>query len=357
MPRSFRRWYRRRYGRRSYGRFRRYRRRYKRFVNGSSRSRIRVKIPVQFNVSLTVPINSSSSNVLTICPFFNNSTATADTLSEVAVRGGLTSSQLFVNYANLYDSFKCDGMKAAISITSPVGVGVGAFPSLSVYTAWDRKFERNDFDTQAHYPTVAQMRASSSFLASTAVNNSITKLRRSNYASDLFEKGSFIDCHATNLTQQSIAGVADQTLQAFTTSAAGNQLSVPAYAPCLMFGVDTGSSVDTANARPVALVCEVMYYVTFRNPKYGGSAQAAKVDAIQRSVMDVGDLDDDDDMGAPPAAAAAAGVVDLDDDDTLTQADIDAAVIQEGREAARRERREANIRKVREDRAKKNRSA
>lgn len=304
------RFYRSSYGRRRYNRYRRYRRwykrKYRRFANGSSRSRVRIKVPVQFNVALSVPANDTASNVLTVCPFFNNATATAGTLSEGAVRGGLSSSQLFLNYGNLYDSFKVDGMKVAVSITSPVGTGQGAFPSLSVYTAWDRKFDRADFTQANQYPTVDQMRVQSSFLASTALNNSITKLKRSCYASDLFEKAGFVDCHGATLTAQMIAGVANQSFTAFTTSDGGT-IAAPAFCPCFMFGVDTGSSIDAVNARPVTLVVEVMYYVTFRNPKFGGSAPSAKIDAIERSVqMDGGDFDDDGDLDAPIAAAAAA---------------------------------------------------
>lgn len=302
------RYYRSSYGRRRYNRYRRYRRwykrKYRRFANGSSRSRVRIKVPVQFNVALSVPAGANTSNVLTVCPFFNNGTATAGTLSEAAVRGGLSTSQLFINYGNLYDSFKVDGMKVAVSITSPVGSGQGAFPSLSVYTAWDRKFERADFTQANQYPTVAQMRVQSSFLASTALNNSITKLKRSCYASDLFEKSCFVDCHGQTLATQMIAGVANQSLTVFTTSDAGN-IALPAFCPCFMFGVDTGSSIDAVNARPVTLVVEVMYYVTFRNPKYGGSAPSAKISAIERSVeMDDGDFDDDGDLDGPPPALA-----------------------------------------------------
>ena len=309
-------------GRRRYNRYRRYRRwykrRYRRFANGSSRSRVRIKIPVQFNVALSVPAGETVSNVLTVCPFFNNQTATAGTLAEAGLRGGLPSSPLFMSYCNLYDSFKVDGMKAAVSITSPVGAGAGAFPSLSVYTAWDRKFVRGDFTSAAEYPTIAKMRVSSTFLASTAVNNSITKLKRSCYASDLFEKASFIDCHGKAVSHQ-IAGVAAQTLDMFVTSdGSPPTLSSPAFCPCFMFGVDTGSSIDAANARPVTLVVEVMYYVTFRNPKYGGSSSSAKIDAIERSIpLDVEGFDDDGDLdmdGGPPAPSAAAEVMDYDQD-------------------------------------------
>lgn len=290
---------RRRYYRRSYGR---------KFANGSSRSRVRIKVPVQFNVALSVPAGANTSNVLTVCPFFNNGTATAGTLSEAAVRGGLTNSQLFINYGNLYDSFKVDGMKVGVSITSPVGAGTSAFPSLAVYTAWDRKFERADFTQASQYPTVANLKTSSSFLASTAVNNSITKLRRSCYASDIFEKASFLDCNASNLATQMIAGVANQTLTAFT-SGDGTQIAYPAFCPCFMLGVDTGSSIDSSNARPVNLVVEVMYYVTFRNPKFGGSPATKDDIAIPRSIYmddEDGDMDQEDDDDLLELAAAAA---------------------------------------------------
>ena len=68
--------YRRRYGRR-YSRYRRYGAysRYRRRRSGtsstaSSRGRIRVRVPVQQIVSLTIPANSTDSNVLTY-PYYH----------------------------------------------------------------------------------------------------------------------------------------------------------------------------------------------------------------------------------------------------------------------------------------------
>lgn len=311
----FRRWYRRRYGRRSWNRFRRYRRRYRRFVNSSSRSRVRVKIPVQFNVSLNVPAAAHQSNVLTITPFYSNTTHTADGLAEAALRGGLLEAPLFTNYANLYDAFKLDGMKVAISITSPVGVGANAFPSLSVYTGWDRQFQVSDWSDAAAYPTCDKLKNASSFLASTALNNSITKLTRSCYASDLFEKSSFKDCDHTSAPAMTVAGVANQNVNFFGNSIYPQQNTLPAFAPGFMFGVDTGSNVDLVTKRPVDLVCEVMYYVTFRNPKYGGASNRAGLTGITRSIAP--DLDgggDDDGFD-----------IDLIDDSSDPMADEDQA--------------------------------
>lgn len=313
--------YRRRYNR--YRRYRRwYRRRYRRFVNSSSKSRVRVKIPVAFNVQLTVAANETQSNVLTVTPFWNNRTH-ASGLSTVACRGGLLASDLFKRYAALYDSFKLDGMKCAISITSPVGSGQGAFPALSVYTSWDRNFQYGDFDTVAHYPTLDEMKKQSSFLAATALNNSITKLVRSCYASDLFEKSSFIDCDNVRLLL-AIGGVANQSTDAFATAGDTSTIQsvkTPSFCPALCFGVDTGSSVDAVDDRPCNLIVETMYYVTFRNPKYGGSAAGAKIEGVPRSVTfgdgdgmdeDDGDMDQGDILDEFASAPRAAAASDMD---------------------------------------------
>lgn len=293
---GFRRWYRRRYGRgRFYRRYRRYRRRYRKFVNGSSRSRLRVKVPVQFNVALSIPATATESNVLTVTPFFHNDTHAAGTLSEVACRGSVLDRPLFTNYAALYDSVKCDGMKVSVSITSPVGTATNAFPSLQCYTGWDRNFAYQDFGAAANYPTVNKLKNNSSFLASTALNNSITKLARSCYASDLFEKNSFCDV-STHTAGETVAGVAGQTLTWMSSGGGVTNSHQPSFSPCFMFGCEA-STTDPVNARPVSLIVEVMYYMTFRNPKFGAAATRAAISGIPRSVMDDDrQIDDDGDM-------------------------------------------------------------
>lgn len=317
---SFRRWYRRRYGRysRFYRRYRRYRRRYRKFVNGSSRSRVRVKIPVTINASFTVPATSTLSNVLSITPFYNNTTRSGAAVN--CLLGGFVQSPLFEAYANLYDEMKLDGFKLNFSITTPIGPAPGVFPNLSVYTSVDRKLISNDFAeaydnlTGQGYPTAANMRTSSTFLSSVALNNSITKMQRSCYASDLFEKNSFIDSDYYTSAGTRINGVNGQHLTQ-------PRQTPTAFNPAMYFAIDTGSSVDADNDRVCNVVIEIMHYVTFRNPKYGGGGASAKISGVARSILpDIdsdGDMDDGDgdmDVPRPPAAATAAAAADDDDD-------------------------------------------
>lgn len=312
MVRSFRRWYRRAYGRSSsrYRRFRRYRRRYRRFVNGSSRSRVRVKIPTTVNASFTIPATQTLSDVLSITPYYSNGTRSG--AAENCLLGGFVTSPLFQAYANLFDEMKLDGFKLNFSITSAIGPSPGVFPNLSIYTAVDRKLISNDFAeaysavNKQGYPTAANLRTSSTFLSSVALNNSITKMQRSCYASDLFEKNSFIDTDYFTSAGTRVNGVNGQALTQ-------PRQTPTAFNPAMFFAVDTGSSVDAQNERKCNVVIEVMSYVTFRNPKFGGGGASAKISGIARSVIDDGDMDepgdmDDDggDIDAPPPAAQAA---------------------------------------------------
>lgn len=321
MPRAFRRWYRRRYGRRSYSRFRRRYRRYKKFVNNSSRSRVRVKIPITVNAQMTVPANSTVSNVLSICPFYGNTTLSGTAVG--CLLGDVFGSPLYTAYSGLYDEVKCDGFKLNFSITSGIGLG-GTFPSLSVYTSVDRRLTYNDFSARydaahpnnPHYPIASELKNSSSYLAAVALNNSVTKMVRRCYASDLFEKCSFVD--ATPGTQSyTVNGQASQTVRQFAATQ-------PMFNPVMYFACDTGSSVDAANSRDCNVVIEIMYYLTFRNPKYGGGAGTAnRTIAIPRGPIFPDDDDGDMDEDVPAAAAsvdASASIM-----DSQSQADLDAA--------------------------------
>lgn len=319
MVRSFRRWYRRRYGRRSYSRFRRYRRRYKRFVNSSSKARVRVKIPVTVNAQMTVPANQTVSNVISVCPFYGNTTGSGAAAGTLL--GDVFQSPLFAAYQGLYDQVKCDGFKLNFSITSGIGPG-GVFPSLSIYTAVDRKLTANDFAASlatapqgSHYPVASELRNSSTYLSAVALNNSVTKMVRSCYASDLFEKASFADA-SSHSAVMTVNNVAAQTVRCLSATD-------PAFLPCMYFACDTGSSIDSSNSRDCAVVIEIMYYLTFRNPKYGGGGVAAKTlavsrgpifpdvyagyddDALAADMDDGGDIDGGGDIDAGAATAAA----------------------------------------------------
>lgn len=311
------------YGRR-YRRYRRYKRFYRtfrrrgyrrrRFINASSKSRIRVKIPVTVNTQMTVPADATLSNVISISPLYGNTTqgtGAGGASAKGTLLGDIFQSPLYAAYAGLYDQVKLDGFKLNFSITSGIGPG-GTFPSLSVYTAVDRKLNQADFaeslttaaNPQApHYPVASELRNSSSYLASVALNNSVTKMIRRCYASDLFEKASFADA-SNHTAAMRVNGVAAQNVRCLSGSD-------PAFVPCMFFACDTGSNKDAVNDRDCTVVIEIMYYLTFRNPKYGGAAPSSRTVGLPRGPIfpdvyagyedDDGDMDEGDgDMDPPP---------------------------------------------------------
>lgn len=341
MPRYYR------FSGRRYRRYRRYRRFYRRYrgrkraVNATSRSRIRVKIPAQFQVKLTIPEDEHDSNVATISPL---ACVALPQSGSIQWRGGLLDAPLYTTYSLLYDEMKLEGMKAQIAITSPVGSGAGAYKSLQLYTAIDRKLTYDDMLT-IHYPTVAQLRNYSSYIAATALNNNIAKVTRSVYASDLFEKASFADASPVTYNAVKISDGAGHDIVHDLRTLASNRLILaannnssftvtgPAFNPIMYIGVSAPSDTGGAGGSEVTLLIDIMYYVTFRNPKFGAASGNAKISYEQRSVysMDApgGDMDD-----APIAAAPAA------DDDDDGDMDIDVVEPPADRAALRQAERE-----------------
>lgn len=303
------RWYVRRRGRFfRYGRFRgvgrRYRRRYssysRRYVNGSSRSQVRLKVPVTFTPSFP-SVTASGAVTVAIQPFYDAITTAAATSN--AARSALMS-PLYRQYCSLYEEVKCVGMKVKLAVTS--NVGTSDIPSLQIYTAFDR---RGSWNEQSGLPTFADIKNYATFSAATAVNNSVAKLERSIYASDIMERAQWHDCTLT-----SIPSTSNSYRDAAYYQADSN---VNFFAPTMYINVaiPQGTVSQTVNT-----VCEVMYYFAFRNPKFGASSGASSkftsdpIDFQSRPSMDDdGRMDD----GIPP----------LPDDDPSDFPDVTPAVL------------------------------
>lgn len=301
---------RRRYGRyrRGYRRtFRRYFRRYSRkFINGSSKSTVRVKIPMHDYDSFNQAAGAVGTSTGLICPFLAST-----------VRSSPLNSGLYQTYCNLYDEVKCIGMKIKINVTSQVGGQ--DIPSLQIYTAFDRRRGQND-----DIPTYNTMKTFSTFQVATAVNNSVAKLTRSIYASDLLEKAQWHDCSlATN------AGTT--TDAAYVASGDNPNFFVPGF--YLAFAVPgLGAGVGAT----VNCTYDIMYYFAFRNPKWGGAAGNSKleiesVEGTRRNLSPDGD--DDVDMEAIGA--------DLENEDRVPVTAVNIARKAGGAEAASQARRAA----------------
>lgn len=253
--RRYKRFYRRygRYGRRSYAR---------RYVNGSSRSSIRLKVPCTGSYTWTQAANTQGTNTTRFSPFVDSSS----TISPL-------NSGLYRAYANLYDEVKCIGMKLKLSVSS--AVGGSDIPSLQIYTAFDRRFGIGEA-----VPTFSQLKEYSTYMVATAVNNSVAKLERSLYASDLLEKAQWHD---------SSLGLAGGVYSDLAYNAAGDNPNF--FAPAAFISM---CIPDKTTQTSVTGTVDIMYYFSFRNPKYGGSSVGAKVSVEAVDPIERRGLDDDD---------------------------------------------------------------
>lgn len=265
MPRYYRR---RSYRYRPRRYVRRYiRRRFKKFVNGSSKSRIRVKVPFSGAVTFTQQANAAYSDILTLSPVqYCTDGAVADNTA-TAYPFSAISNALFTNYAALYDEVKCDGVKLQVAITD--AIPNTNWNCVTIHTCWDRKTIRSDY---ADAPNAADIVNSATYIPATALNNSVAKIVRSCYPSDLLEKITFVDSNtppAGAITQ--VYGVANKHMRSITALGVTSttQMSV-GFTPTLSMCVSTGEA--PAALRTLHVRIEGMAYYTFRNPKFGGSS-------------------------------------------------------------------------------------
>lgn len=272
---------------------RRYRRRYgysRRFANGSSTSSVRIKVPVNDIYLKTGPSTGDVNTIapfVTACPFQN----CGPTFASRAAPSSAVGSPIYQRYTALYDEVKCIGVKARIAILTPIG---GAeVPALEVVTAWDRRLQGKDLDS-AYAPSFDELKTYPTQKTYLAVNNSVSKFTRSCYAHDLIEKAQW---HDSSYTQTTTTSIVDDTWN-------GNPTNINFFCPGLWIAFRCPSITTQLSIR---YSCDITYYFSFRNPKYGASAQASSSKSIEAPVMrasapelEVEDLDlaEDEDVQA-----------------------------------------------------------
>ena len=226
---------------------------------------------------------------------------------------GAVATPLYRAYANLYDQVKCDGVVTRLAILTPIGAGTSTSPSsVQVVMAYDRMGCQREVFNTAQDPeeplTTAKLFDFSSATVVSAINNSVAKTSRSCWSSDIQERTSFHDSTVTTTAQESTYVDYDWT---------SNSNRVPYFAPLTMIGMRLPGAPSADFVIQVML--EQTYYFTFRNPKYGGSANAsvqsvkhipatmrARADtrslaSEQDAMEDAGGLDDEDAAAAAPA--------------------------------------------------------
>lgn len=244
-----------------------------------------------------VPANANyPENCCSISSVYANQTQTGR--SAGCMLGGVFEHELFSIYDQLYTQFRIEGMKVNFAVTNPIGSG-GDFSNLSVYCSIERETTGDDYQasydpsnpTAPHYPLPYELVHAANTPVAMAVNNSITRFQRQVWASDLMERCNYADV-GTRLVTRTINGEVNMSMRELY----GNN---PFFSPTLFFTV--GTSDVRSSQRVVNILCDITYYVAFRNPKY-----AAGMDSVSKGASRI----------LPPAGGADA-VIDMDGQDDM----------------------------------------
>jgi hypothetical protein len=210
---------------------------------------------------------STTTPVVSIQPFRVQSAAAAG--GNVTI-GGIQS-DTFRAYSQLFDEVKCDGIKATFSVTTPIGAGA-ALPAAAIISAVDRRLGYNEGDV-GNLPTTDQLGTYSSVSVRNSITNSVAKVTRSIWASDLIERTQFID---------STINAANNALSSFV--AAGWNPNM--FCPGIMLGVGGLPAPGAGVSANVQIYINAYFYYTFRNPKYApvGQSKEARVAEFEEAL-------------------------------------------------------------------------
>lgn len=216
-------------------------------------------VPVEGIYSAIVGAGSFQSNVYALAPWrYDPSNAAADYF-----QASLMMSDLYRTYAKLYDEVKLDWVSYEVTVLDVIGQG-GVFSACRVWTTVDRKFTVED----SSYPMTAyQVRTSSGAQGTMLTNNSRTIIRRYIAARDLQERTVW---HDATISEGQTGD--PPALVIYDKAWNGVHNNCLFFSPALWYFLELNSA--PAAQTLVNLSIKVKYGVTFRNAKFGLSAQA-----------------------------------------------------------------------------------
>lgn len=273
---------------RRYRRYRRYPRRFRRrgyrrgrIINRSSRSRVKVNFMGETFVDLGWNANNATSSQLLVSPFYQNVTTPVGNRYGAMFPAALVSQASFLTFASCYEQCRLIGCKVIVTVNTPVGASQN-FTDVTMYSTIVRQFSL--YDLEHNMLTWPAIGASSSSKRVTFVNNTVNKLGRACYASDLQERIDFVDSqssypYGSNLTPRYSDGTAlNQQAIASLTCATDVESNVchPKFCPVFVF---QGNTSDVRNNnRTLKLLVRITGTFEFRGPRFGQAASgSAKV--------------------------------------------------------------------------------
>lgn len=239
--------------------------------NTSGRRRLTLRVPCEAQVQFAINAGEHWSTLGCIQPYLAFKNSAAGRGLGIAP---LVFSPLYRRYTELYDEVKVDSVYVSGSVIDGIGIG-GTFSGLSFCSAWDRKIQPGEVlptGTPGITPSTIQFGSESqSFLLT---NNSKQLVHRWNRASDLQERTTFHDCSVGSGGAGSYIAYFDEAFMPQTNANNSNLASNIGYVPGLWMAFYS-PIVDSSNTRYVNVTFKVVWTVTFRNPKYGLSAESS----------------------------------------------------------------------------------
>lgn len=270
---------------RRYRRYRRYPRRFRRrgyrrgrVINRTSRSRVKVNFMGETFVDLGWNANNATSSQLYVSPFYQNVTTPVANRYGAMFPAALVSQASFLTFASCYEQCRLVGCKVIVTVNTPVGASQN-FTDVTMYSTIVRQFSL--YDLEHNMLTWPAIGASSSSKRVTFVNNTVNKLGRACYASDLQERIDFVDSqssypYGSNLTPRYSDGTAlNQQAIASLTCATDTESNVchPKFCPVFVFQGNT-SDVRASN-RTLKLLVRISGTFEFRGPRFGQAASGS----------------------------------------------------------------------------------
>lgn len=276
------------------------------------------------NVSLPVPANQSVSRVLFLNPFYQATDATIGA-NPYVMPCGITTSPAWQAFSTVYEDVRLVGVRYAIQMRSTIPTD---FPQVTFSTAWRRNFPASNLGAQI-FP--AEVTESASAMQVSAINNTVNKLIRSCYPSDLMERIDFHNAETSvhNLPYyvQGTTGTQQGAFSMIEDQFNDQSEPHPTFSPTLLLCCNVHDATTAARILELTVTCYAT--VEFRGPKFGTSglypppskgnvligegdlppdnAPDVRMAPVIDAVMDDGDGDDG------PAVAAAAAVYPADE--------------------------------------------
>ena len=246
---------------------------------------MRVRIPLQATLSVAVPANTTAATSICICPWANTTNRTGNNVAINNANGqslGFVDSDLFTAYSNLFDEVKFDGVKVRAAVVDTIGAG-GNFAGVTVASVIERNCNKEDIP-----PNSTNMNQWSSYSFRNVINNSVAKITRSVWASDLNEKIQFSDC-------ATIAGGAGTSVAAPGTYLRawrdGSNTST-FFKPAIY--ITAAPATAAGAARTITFLVELVGFFTFRCPKYTSSGSAKQAEEFTKLLDQTKDAQIDD---------------------------------------------------------------